>query len=242
MDRSSSPERGQSSNTRRETWPTNETPQERIERVRRGNTQNYRMHRENRRSNENPEERDKRLDTERERLHKKLESAINDSEKHEIAFQWQKDYINREKIERGLKGVDYINYNQQQIEEYAKISLEAESFVEPEEPTRGLDDLVHKITEDINFRRTLKELKISSVNRSSDEWKEFRGEKYDDIASRYKLDKKEDRMLMLADIMQYERSNRSNIEQLSSKEYKTIVKITMDEWKAWKQENNISQS
>jgi hypothetical protein len=47
---------------------------------------------------------------------------------------------------------------------------------------------------------------------------------------------------MLADIMQYERSNRSNIDQLGSKEYKTIVKLTMNEWEAWKRENNISQS
>ena len=242
MDRSSSPERGQSSHTGRETRQTHETSQERIARVRRENTQNYGVHRENRRSNESPEERDRRLDAEREKFHKKLESAINDSEKHEIAFQWQKDYINREKFERGLKGIDYINYNQQQIEEYAKICLEAESFVETEEPTRGLDDLVHKITEDINFRRTLKELNIPSINRSSDDWKKFRVEKFDDIASRYKLDKKEDRMLMLADIMQYERGNRSTIDQLNSKEYKTIVSLTIKEWKEWQSEKNGSQS
>jgi hypothetical protein len=56
------------------------------------------------------------------------------------------------------------------------------------------------------------------------------------------IDKKEDRMIMLADIIQYERSNRSSVGQLNSKEYKTIVKITMNEWEAWKRENNTSQS
>jgi hypothetical protein len=242
MDRSTSPERGQSSHTGRETRQTHETSQERIARVRRENTQNYGVHLENRRANETPEQRDKRLDTEREGLCEKLKSARNNSEEQDIAHQWQKDYIQREKIVRGLENRDYLNYNQHQIEEYAKICIEAESLVATEETVRGLDDLVHKITEDINFRRTLKELNIPSINRSSDEWQEFRVNKYDDIASRYKLDQKEDRMLMLADIMQYERSNRSNIDQLGSKEYKTIVKLTMNEWEAWKRENNISQS
>jgi hypothetical protein len=154
----------------------------------------------------------------------------------------KKTICREKKIVRGLENVDYLHYNQHQIEHYAKICIEAESLVETEEPTRGLEDLAHQLTEDINFRCTLKELNKPSVNRASDDWKNFRVDKFDDIASRYKLDKKEDRMLMLADIMQYERSNRSIIDQIESKEYKTIVRLTMNEWEAWKRKNNISQS
>src|SRR5690349_3935047 len=118
MDRSTSPERGQPSNTRRETRQTHETSQERIERVRRGNMRNTITHHENRRANETIEERDRRLDDEREGLREQLKSATSIPEQQAIAFQYQKDYIQREKTVRGLENVEYLNYNQHQIEEY----------------------------------------------------------------------------------------------------------------------------
>jgi hypothetical protein len=91
----SSTERGECSSTRREIQQRNEKPQGRIERVRRENTRIYIS--ENRRENENPEQRDKRLYAEREGLREKLKSARNNSEEQDIAHQWQKDYMQREK-------------------------------------------------------------------------------------------------------------------------------------------------
>ena len=238
MDRSTSPERGQSSHTRRETRPTHETSQESIERMRRENTRGHTNY-ENKRAHETPQDQQRRLEAEYRRFHQGL--AL--SAPHEEAFtsQWQRDYINRERTERGFGSTQYLDYTENQIKEYAKICLEAE-LITTGEQVENQDQVARKITEDINFRRTLNELNISSIDRSSDDWKNFRVDKFDDIASRYKLDQKEDRMLMLADIMQYERGNRCTIDQLNSKEYKTILKFTIQEWKDWQSGKNSSPS
>ena len=196
--------------------------------------------RENQRANETLHERAERLAGERLRfLH---EAASHPYDREAFTANYMKEYKSREREKRGISKIDGYSLNEEKISEKCKIGLEWE-IIRDGQQTITLDAMVHLVTEDVVFNRAVFGLNKIPPNRFSPEWAEFRVEKYESIKEEYNFDSRRGagRELMLADVMQIERSNRSSIDQLKSEEYKVIVSIVLHEWEAWKRDNNITE-
>jgi hypothetical protein len=193
---------------------------------------------ENQRANETLRERVERLTGERLRFLQEVD--LHPSDKEAFVSNYIRDYNMREREKRGISKLDRYSLDEEKISEKCKISLECE-LITTGRNTMSLDEVTYLMTEDVVFGRTILGLNKFPPGRRSDSWRKFRVESYDNIIEKYKLDNHETRRIMLADIMQLERGNKSSVEQLNGKEYQTILKIVLKEWEDWKRDNNVTE-
>ncbi len=231
-------ERGESSTPKE----TKESIPNSLEKIRKDHMRNLPGPRENLRANETDLARLERITTERTGFLQEL-LASHTSDQDNFTEQWIQKYIEKEKPIRGLHGLNYVYYNDDHIRILCQISGDAKFITSGEDcSNKELEKSIHGVKEDIAFIHTVAEMGKLPPDRTSPQWQQFCTERYDDIVAQYKFDQHEVRLQMLADAMLFDTPNKCDTALLTGKEYKTVVKITMNEWEAWKRENNSSPS